>query len=66
MAFTAITYGIILVGGFVHDIGRGDMSFTWRHLLTAFEVEWQGGLAFRGSAWTACSPPSRLRRSPRR
>lgn len=51
MAFTAIIYGIILVGGFVHDIGRGDMSFTWRHILTAFKVEWQDGLAFRGSAW---------------
>jgi iron(III) transport system permease protein len=51
MAFTALVYGIILVGGFVHDIGRGDMSFTWRHILTAFEVEMAGGLAFRGSAW---------------
>jgi iron(III) transport system permease protein len=49
--FTAVVYGIILVGGFVHDIGRGDMSFTWRHLTTAFEVEWQDGMALRGSAW---------------
>jgi iron(III) transport system permease protein len=51
MIFTAAVYGIILVGGFVHDIGRGDMSFTWRHILTGFEVEWQGGPEFRGSAW---------------
>lgn len=51
MIFTAAVYGIILVGGFVHDIGRGDMSFTWRHILTGFEVEWQDGPAFRGSAW---------------
>jgi iron(III) transport system permease protein len=51
MAFTAVVYGIILVGGFVHDIGRGDMTFTWRHILTAFEVEWQSGPAFRGAAW---------------
>lgn len=51
MVFTAAVYGIILVGGFVHDIGRGDMSFTWRHILTAFEVEWREGLALRGSAW---------------
>ena len=51
MAFTAVTYGIILVGGFVHDIGRGDLTFTWRHILTAFEVEWQDGPAFRGAAW---------------
>ncbi len=51
MAFTAAVYGIILVGGFVRDIGRGDMTFTWRHFLTGFEVEWLGGPAFRGSAW---------------
>ncbi len=51
MAFTTLVYGIILVGGFVHDIGRGDMSFTWRHILTAFQVEWQGGPTFRGAAW---------------
>jgi iron(III) transport system permease protein len=51
IAFTAAVYGIILVGGFVHDIGRADMSFTWRHIITGFEVEWQDGPAFRGSAW---------------
>ncbi|NMJ41795.1 iron ABC transporter permease [Roseomonas sp. JC162] len=51
MAFTAAVYGIILIGGFVHDIGRGDMEFTWRHILTGFAVEWQDGMAFRGSAW---------------
>jgi iron(III) transport system permease protein len=51
MAFTVLVYGIILVGGFVHDIGRGDLTFTWRHILTAFEVEWRDGVALRGSAW---------------
>jgi iron(III) transport system permease protein len=51
IAFTAATYGIILVGGFVHDIGRGDMRFTWSHFHTGFAVEWRDGLAFRGSAW---------------
>lgn len=51
MAFTALVYAIILVGGFVHDIGRGEMTFTWRHILTAFEVEMEGGFAFRGAAW---------------
>jgi len=51
MAFTAVVYGIILVGGFVHDIGRGDMTFTWRHMITAFEMEWRDGLALRGAAW---------------
>jgi iron(III) transport system permease protein len=52
MIFTALVYGIILVGGFVHDIGRGDMSFTWRHLGTGFEMGWfDGAPAFLGSAW---------------
>jgi iron(III) transport system permease protein len=51
MLFTAVVYGIILVGAFVRDIGRGDMTFTWRHIVTAFEVEWHDGLALRGAAW---------------
>ena len=51
MAFTAAVYGIILVGAFVHDIGRGDMAFTWRHIVTAFELEWLDGPVLRGAAW---------------
>ena len=51
IAFTAAVYGVILVGGFVHDIGRGDMSFTWRHFITGFDLELRDGLAFRGAAW---------------
>jgi iron(III) transport system permease protein len=51
MAFTAIVYAIIMLGAFVHDIGRSDMTFTWRHYITAFEVEWFQGLVFRGAAW---------------
>ncbi|WP_439598787.1 ABC transporter permease [Falsiroseomonas sp.] len=53
MIFTAAVYGIILVGGFVHDIGRGDLSFTWRHLGTGFEIGWFDGPAFIGSAWNS-------------
>jgi iron(III) transport system permease protein len=53
MIFTAAVYGIILVGGFVHDIGRADLSFTWRHLGTGFAVEWRDGPAFIGSAWNS-------------
>jgi iron(III) transport system permease protein len=53
MIFTGAVYGIILVGGFVHDIGRGDLSFTWRHLGTGFEVDWRDGPAFVGSAWNS-------------
>ena len=50
--FTITIYGIILVGGFVRDMGRGDMTFTWRHYLTAFEIERTDfGIFFSGSAW---------------
>ncbi len=50
--FTVTIYLIIVVGGFVRDMGRGDMTFTWRHYLTAFEIErTQFGLFFSGSAW---------------
>jgi len=50
-AFTAVIYAIIFVGGFVRDIGRGDMAFTWRHIVTAFEIGWTGGPEFLGAAW---------------
>jgi iron(III) transport system permease protein len=50
--FTITIYAIILVGGFVRDMGRGDLTFTWRHYLTAFQVEQAPqGLFFSGSAW---------------
>lgn len=51
IAFTAAVYGVILLGGFVRDIGRGDMTFTWRHMLTGFRLEFTPGVAFRGAAW---------------
>lgn len=51
-AFTFVVYGIVMIGGFVTDIGRGEMTFTWRHILTAFEVEWRDAApAFTGAAW---------------
>ncbi|MFM7346656.1 MAG: ABC transporter permease [Tagaea sp.] len=51
-AFTVITYGIVIFGGFVKDIGRFDLEFTWRHYLDAFAVEMTDrGLFFSGSAW---------------
>jgi iron(III) transport system permease protein len=50
--FTLLTYAIVIVGGFVHDIGRFDMTFTWRHYVDAFRVEvLDRGLFFSGSAW---------------
>jgi iron(III) transport system permease protein len=52
IVMTVAIYGIILVGGFVTDIGRGVMEPTWRHILTGFSVEWGShGLFFSGSAW---------------
>ena len=51
-AFTGIVYLIILFGAFVHDIGRFDLTFTWRHFIEAFAVERTPfGLLFRGAAW---------------
>jgi iron(III) transport system permease protein len=52
LAFTAVAYGIILVGGFVKDIGRGDMTPTLAHFATGFGVDWgASGPTFTGSAW---------------
>ncbi len=49
---TIVLYGIILVGGFVQDIGRGAMTPTIAHFHTGFAVEWtERGLFFSGSAW---------------
>lgn len=51
-AFTAIVYAIILFGAFVHDIGRFDLTFTWRHFIEGFAIERSPfGLHFRGAAW---------------
>ncbi|MBI1779063.1 MAG: iron ABC transporter permease [Proteobacteria bacterium] len=52
VAFTLVVYAIILIGGFVRDIGRADYTVTWRHFITAFNVETtERGLLFSGSAW---------------
>ncbi len=49
---TVVIYGIIIVGGFVRDIGRFDMTPTMEHFRTGFLVEWtERGLFFSGSAW---------------
>ncbi len=54
VAVTLGIYAIILIGGFVHDIGRWDLSPTFRHLATAFSFElgWDG-LRLYGSAWNS-------------
>jgi iron(III) transport system permease protein len=52
IVMTVAIYGIIIVGGFVTDIGRGVMEPTWRHILTGFAIEWtERGVFFSGSAW---------------
>ena len=50
--FTLVCYAVILTGGFVRDIGRGDMTPTFHHLGAGFGAEWGArGLFFSGSAW---------------
>lgn len=52
--FTLALYGLILVGGFVVDIGRADFTPTLAHFGTGFGVEWGSfGLQWTGSAWSS-------------
>jgi iron(III) transport system permease protein len=54
IAFTIVCYVVILVGGFVKDIGRGDMTLSLAHFADGFGIEWGArGLAFTGSAWNS-------------
>ncbi len=54
IAFTLACYAVILTGGFVKDIGRGDMTVTVRHFAQGFGVEWlERGPVFTGSAWNS-------------
>ena len=49
---TIVLYGVIAVGGFVTDIGRGAMTPTFKHFMTGFSIEsTNSGLFFSGSAW---------------
>jgi iron(III) transport system permease protein len=49
---TAVLYLLILIGGFVHDIGRGNFEPTLAHFRTGFLVEWgERGVQWTGSAW---------------
>ncbi|MCC5965603.1 MAG: iron ABC transporter permease [Natronohydrobacter sp.] len=52
--FTLGVYAVVLVGGFVHDIGRWDLTPTFAHLNTAFAFEISAnGVQFFGSAWNS-------------
>lgn len=49
---TVGVYAIVLVGGFVKDIARQDLTPTFDHLWTAFSVEiGERGVQLFGSAW---------------
>jgi iron(III) transport system permease protein len=51
--FTAVIYGMALVGGFVTVWGR-DHTPTLRHFVKAFAVEWGAhGILWTGGAWTS-------------
>jgi iron(III) transport system permease protein len=50
--FTVVCYAVILIGGFVKDIGRGDMTMSLTHFAAGFGFEWGArGPLFTGSAW---------------
>ena len=52
VAFTLAVYTIVLLGGFVTDVGRLDLTPTFDHLWTAFSFEiGTSGLQLYGSAW---------------
>jgi iron(III) transport system permease protein len=52
IVFTLACYAVILVGGFVKDVGRGDMTPVISHFAEGFRLEWgSGGPLFAGSAW---------------
>ncbi|TAN20206.1 MAG: iron ABC transporter permease [Rhizobiaceae bacterium] len=51
LVLTVVVYAVILIGGFVHQIGR-DNTPTLHYFLTAFSVEkGVGGWFLSGSAW---------------
>jgi len=52
IGFTLACYAVIAVGGFVKDIGRGDMAVSLSHFSAGFGIEWRAGWPhFTGSAW---------------
>jgi len=52
--FTIVCYVVIFVGGFVKDIGRGDMTVSLSHFAAGFGVDAASrGPFFTGSAWNS-------------
>ena len=51
---TLACYAVIVVGGFVQDIGRGDMTPVSAHFVEGFGIDWSRGWPqFTGSAWNS-------------
>src|SRR5204862_6794058 len=51
ITFTLVCYAVILVGGFVRDIGRGDMTLSFGHFAAGFgAARGPRGIFFSGSA----------------
>ena len=53
IVFTLVCYAIILTGGFVKDIGRGDMTLTLHHFGQGFGLDFSSPAVFAGSAWNS-------------
>ncbi len=54
VVLTIAIYAIVLVGGFVKDIGRWDLTPSISHLSTAFSFDiTSDGIQFYGSAWNS-------------
>jgi iron(III) transport system permease protein len=52
IVFTLVCYAVIFVGGFVKDIGRGDMTPSFAHFLAGFGIAFDNKAGiFVGSAW---------------
>ncbi|MEO8487745.1 MAG: ABC transporter permease subunit, partial [Betaproteobacteria bacterium] len=52
IGFTVVCYMVIMTGGLVKDIGRGDMTLTLHHLSQGFGIDWSSpATIFVGSAW---------------
>lgn len=64
LAFTVVVYLFAFAGGFVTLWGR-DYTPTWRHFVTAFDIQWGnadvgGGIVWAGTAWNSLFTTLRL------
>ncbi|MGO4286552.1 ABC transporter permease [Bosea sp. TAB14] len=52
VALTVVIYVVILIGGFVRNMGR-DFTPTLEHYRTGFAIDFSNGIFFEGSAWSS-------------